>query len=134
MSFAESLIIFLALKKRRVKSKVARAVIVPDIFNYLVKVDCLIGAESRTAGNVIKRIFGADTLCAECAVKAIAKLAHKCKRSAEVDNLTFNFTSLCKTCNSLAYNSIENTFGNVALSCALIEQRLNICFCKHAAS
>ena len=60
--------------------------IVPDIFNYLVKVDCLIGAESRTAGNKVKRIFGADALGINCSTgpAEMVPLVEQMKRYANI--------------------------------------------------
>ena len=120
MAHLEFGVFSLVFKERRVEREVARAAVVLYLFYYFIKIYCVFCAESRAERNVIERIFGADPLCSESAVKAVPELAHKCERSAEVHYLSFDFTSLSKSGYRLTYNRVEYALRDIRLSRALI--------------
>ena len=127
-------VVLFGFKKRRLEREVARAAVVLDAVDHVVKIDRLIGAECRAAGDVIERIFGTDARRAERAVKTAAQLAHKGERSAEVDNLSLDLSALRQSRDGLTDDRLENALRDVALARSLIQERLYIGFREHAAA
>ena len=134
MARLERLVLSLACEQRLVEGKVAGCAVILYIFDHFVKVYGLLGAKRGARGDVVKRIFGADSLCFERAVKAVAKLAHKGERAAEVDYLSLDLSALRQTRDGLADYRVEYAFGDIAFARALIEQRLDVGLGENAAA
>ena len=130
----EFIIILLSFKKRRVKSKVTAAPVVLDLGDDFVKVDFSVSAERGSAGNVVERIFGTDSLSSEGFVEAFPQLAHKSERSAEIDYLALNLSALRESGDGLVYNRLEDTLRDVRLSCALVEKGLDVGLGENSAA
>ncbi len=128
MAFYKFIIILLVLEKRRVKREIACTLIILYLSYDLIEVQFLISAKRRSAGYIVQRVLGTNSLGLKRTVKAVSKLAHKSKRSAEIDDLSLDFTSLSKSRDRLRYNSVKNAFGYI------IQKRLDIGFSKYSAA
>ena len=56
------------------------------------------------------------------------------QRTAEEKHFAFYFSALREPCDGLVDYRLKNACGNVLLGRALIEQRLNVALCEHAAA
>ena len=66
--------------------------------------------------------------------KALAQPLEEEQRPAEEQHLALDLTPLRKTCDGLTDHRLENARRDILLTRALIEQRLDIGFGKHAAA
>ena len=96
-----------------------------------------LGTKSRTAGNKKLRILRHNNfifLKLKGFNKAVAQLVHKVKRTTQKGNVTANRLTAGKTRNSLVYNRLINRSRNIFLAGTLVNQRLNISFCKYTTA
>ena len=84
--------------------------------------------------NVIERVLGKRAVEIKRTVKGRAQLGEKRQRTAEVNNVALDRSSLSKSRNSLIDYRSEYACADIRLECALIYQRLDIAFCKNAAA
>ena len=66
-------------------------------------------------------------------VKGRPQLAHECQRTAEIDDVALDRTTLCKSGNRLVHHCLEYARRDIALTGPLDEQRLDIRLCEYAA-
>ena len=70
----------------------------------------------------------------ERADKCLSKLGEEVKRSAQKRYVPSDRFPAGKTTDRLVDNRLKNRCGKIFLGCALVDERLYIRFCKHAAA
>ncbi len=64
----------------------------------------------------------------------LTQFAHEVKRASQESNVALNLMAGCKTCDCLVDDSLENRSSKVFLTCAIVDQRLNVSFGKNTAA
>ncbi len=135
VAFAEGLVLLFAFKQRSAADVGApRAVVLYLLGDALHVKGLAVGLHRRAHGHKVKRIFGQQTPRAQRLVKGGPQLGKKGQRAAQVHHMPCDFAALRKAGNGLVDHRGEYGSANVLLARALVEQRLNIGLCKHAAA
>ena len=92
------------------------------------------GLLGRAERNVIQRIFRTDPFQMKHLIKAGPQLTEERQGTAEIQHVPLNGPSLGQTGNGLVDHRHENGTGDVLVSGALVEERLDIRLGKNAAA
>ena len=90
--------------------------------------------QRRAQRHIIQRVFRTDPFCIERFVKAGAKLTQKGQRPAEIGDFPLQRPSLRQPRDRLVDDRAENARADVVFRRALIDERLDVAFGKHAAA
>ena len=88
----------------------------------------------RAERDEIKRVLRAGARGFQHIVEAFAQLGKEIQRPAQIEHPAGDPSALRQTGDGLVHNGIKDPGGNVLVARALIEQRLHIRLCKHAAA
>ena len=127
-------VLFAVFEQRRIVRVRSACTIIGKALCHVLERKLLRGIQRRAQRYIIKTIIGASAGDAQRFVEAGAQNGQKCQRAAQIQNIAFNFAPLRKARNRLVHDGEKDAGRDIARLCALVDQRLNVTFGKHAAA
>ena len=134
MASVEFFVFLLIFKQRRLAGIGGLAAIVFQPLHHIAQRKALVGIHGGAHGHKQKAVFGANAGGVQRFVKALAQNRAEGERPAQIQHLAPNGAALCQAGNGLVYHGFINRSSHILGACALIDQRLDIAFGKHAAA
>ena len=130
----ESLVLLLAGEQRRLAGIGSGGGVLVQRIGHLGEHKLLVGIQSSAQRHIQQAVFRAGAGHVQRFVKALAQHGAEGERAAQIKDIALDGTSLCQTGDGLVDHGLIDAGGDILGTGTLIDQRLHVTFCKHAAA
>ena len=130
----ESLVLLLAGEQRRLAGIGSSGGVLVQRIGHLGEHKFLIGIQRSAQRHIQQTVFRAGTGHVQRFVKALAQHGAESERAAQIKDIALDGAALCQTGYGLVDHSLIDAGGDILGAGTLIDQRLHVTFCKHAAT
>ena len=130
----ESLVLLLAGEQRRLAGIGSSGGVLVQRIGHLGEHKFLIGIQRSAQRHIQQTVFRAGTGHVQRFVKALAQHGAESERAAQIKDIALDGAALCQTGYGLVDHSLIDAGGDILGAGTLIDQRLHVTFCKHAAA
>ena len=130
----ESLVLLFAGEQRRLAGIGSSGGVLVQRGGYLGEHKLLVGIQSSAQRHIQQAILRAGAGHVQRLVKTLAQHGAEGERAAQIKDIALDGASLCQTGDGLVDHGLIDAGGDILGAGTLIDQRLHVTFCKHAAA
>ena len=134
MAGMECLVLFLAGEKGRLAGVGRRGGVLIQRSGHVREDELLVGVEGSAQRDVEQAVLGAGAGDAQCLVEALAQHGAEGQRTAQIEDVALDGTSLCQTGDGLVDHGLVDAGRDVLGLCTLIDEGLHVALGENAAA